>query len=140
MLNFVLTGLEVRAFVRDPAKVPAHLKDKVEVFKGNVLEPDSVNDAIEGTDAVVIALGTNNNLEATSDMSEGTKNIIEAMRAKGVKIMSVCLSAFLFYEPDKVPQRFHDLTKDHKRMYDAVKDSYLNYVAVFPPHIAGQYN
>ncbi|KAI8424749.1 hypothetical protein MSG28_006697 [Choristoneura fumiferana] len=134
----VKKGLEVRAFVRDPAKIPTHLKDKVEVFQGNVLEPDSVNDAVEGMDGVVITLGTRDNLEATSDMSEGTKNIIEAMRAKGVKVMSVCLSAFLFYEPDKVPPRFIELTKDHKRMYDALKDSYLNYVAVFSPHIADE--
>lgn len=63
-------GLSVRAFVRDPAKLPAHLADKVEVLQGNVLEPDSVHDAIEGVDAVVIALGTRNALEPTSDLSE----------------------------------------------------------------------
>ncbi|XP_063627742.1 flavin reductase (NADPH) [Cydia splendana] len=134
----VKKGLEVRAFVRTPSKLPANLKDKVEIFQGNVLEPDSVNDAIEDVDAVVIALGTNNQLEPTSDLSEGTKNIIEAMRAKGVKILSVCLSAYLLYEPDKVPPRFVDLNEDHKRMYQVVKDSGLNYVAVFPPHIADE--
>ncbi|XP_047994249.1 flavin reductase (NADPH) [Leguminivora glycinivorella] len=134
----VKKGLEVRAFVRTLSKLPANLKDKVEIFQGNVLEPDSVHDAVEDMDAVVIALGTNNQLEPTSDLSEGTKNIIEAMRAKGVKILSVCLSAFLFYEPDKVPPRFVDLNEDHKRMYQAVKDSGLDYVAVFPPHIADE--
>lgn len=134
----VKKGLEVRAFVRTASKVPEHLKDKVEIVVGNVLEPDSVHDAVEDMDAVVIALGTNNKLDPTSDLSEGTKNIIEAMRAKGVKILSVCLSAFLFYEPDKVPPRFVDLNEDHKRMYQAVKDSPLNYIAVFPPHIADE--
>lgn len=132
------TGLNVRAFVRDAAKLPENLKNQVEVFVGNVLEPDSVSDAVEGMDGVVIALGTNNCLDPTSDMSEGTKNIIDAMRAKNVKNISACLSAFLFYEPDKVPPRFVNLNEDHKRMYDALSESPLNYVAVFPPHIASK--
>lgn len=134
----VKKGLEVRAFVRDPAKVPEHLRDKVDVFKGNVLEPDSVADAVEGMDGVAIVLGTRNSLEPTSDMSEGTKNILDAMRAKNVKIVSACMSAFLFYEPDKVPPRFVDLNKDHQRMYDALKESPLNWIAVFPPHISDE--
>uniref|UniRef100_A0A2A4JH48 NAD(P)-binding domain-containing protein n=1 Tax=Heliothis virescens TaxID=7102 RepID=A0A2A4JH48_HELVI len=131
-------GISVRAFVRDEAKMPEALKDKVELFAGNVLEPDSVADAVDGMDGVVIALGTRNCLDATSDMSEGTKNIIDAMRAKNVKPVSACLSAFLFYEPAKVPPRFVDLNEDHKRMYEVLKDSPLNWIAVFPPHISDE--
>ncbi|XP_045452869.1 flavin reductase (NADPH) [Melitaea cinxia] len=129
-------GLEVRAFVRDPSLLPENLKSQVEIIKGDVLEPDSVTHAVEGTDGVVIALGTRGNLEPTSDMSEGTKNIIEAMRAKHVKNVSACISAFLFYEPEKVPPIFANVTKDHKRMYDELQESGLNWVAVFPPHIS----
>ncbi|XP_026743279.1 flavin reductase (NADPH) [Trichoplusia ni] len=136
----VKKGLSVRAFVRDEAKMPEHLRDKVELFPGNVLEPDSVADALEGVDGVVIALGTRNLLDekSASDMSEGTKNIIDSMRAKNVKIVSACLSAFLFYEPEKVPPRFVVLNEDHKRMYEALKESPLDYIAVFPPHIADE--
>ncbi|XP_046971458.1 flavin reductase (NADPH) [Vanessa cardui] len=129
-------GVSVRAVVRDPSKFPEDLKNKVEIFKGDVLEPDSVNQAVEGTDGVVIALGTRGSLEPTSDMSEGTKNIIEAMRAKHVKNVTACISAFLFYEPAKVPPRFVDITKDHKRMYEELQQSGLNWVAVFAPHIS----
>ncbi|CAH0728639.1 unnamed protein product, partial [Brenthis ino] len=134
----VKKGLEVRAFVRDPSKVPDELKSKIEIFKGDVLEPDSVVNAVEGMDGVVIALGTRENLEPTSDMSEGTKNILESMRAKHVKNVSACLSAFLFYEPEKVPPRFIPITKDHKRMFEEIKGSGLNWVAVFPPHISDE--
>ncbi|XP_049878216.1 flavin reductase (NADPH) isoform X2 [Pectinophora gossypiella] len=134
----VKKGLEVRAFVRDPARLPLHLHDKVDIYQGNVLEPDSVNEAVEGMDAVVICLGTGNNLEATSDMSEGTKNILDSMRGKNVKIVSACMSCFLLYEPDKVPPRFNAVNDDHKRMYQALKESPLNYIAVFPPHIADE--
>lgn len=91
-------------------------------------------------DAVVIALGTRNSLSPTSDLSEGTINIIDAMRAKSVKTVSACLSAFLFYEPDKVPPRFNDLNDDHKRMFEEIKNSGLDWIAVFPPHISGMYH
>lgn len=128
----------MRAFVRDPSKLPEDLKSKVEVFKGDVLEADSVTNAVEGTDAVVIALGTRGNLDPTSDMSEGTKNIVDAMRAKHVKAVSACISAFLFYDDDKVPERFIPLTKDHKRMYEELKGSGLNWITVFSPHISGK--
>ncbi|GBP78952.1 Flavin reductase [Eumeta japonica] len=134
----VKKGFQVRAFVRDPEKIPVNLKDKVEVFKGDVLEPDSVIDAIEGMEGVINILGTRNKLEPTSDLSEGTKNIIEGMRAHGVKVISACMSAFLFYEPEKVPPRFVDLNEDHKRMYEVVKDSGLDWIAVFPPHISDE--
>ncbi|CAK1583963.1 unnamed protein product [Parnassius mnemosyne] len=132
----VKKDLQVRAFLRDPAKLSDHLKDKVEVFKGDVLEPDSVANAVEGNDGVVVTLGTRNCLDPTSDLSEGLKNILEAMRAKNVKNITVCMSAFLFYEPDKVPEKFVPLNDDHKRMYEALKESGLNWVAVFPPHIS----
>lgn len=134
----VKKGLNVRAFVRDPSKIPEDLRDKIEVFPGNVLEPDSVADAIEGMDGVVICLGTNNSLDPTTDLSEGTKNIIDSMRQYKVKVVSACLSAFLFYEPSKVPPRFVDLNEDHKRMYEALSESGLDYIAVYPPHIGNE--
>lgn len=134
----VKKGYEVRAFVRDADKIPDSLKGKLEIFEGNVLEIDSVMNSVEGMDAVIVALGTRNSLEATTDMSEGLRNIIEAMRAKNVKNVSVCLSAFLFYEPDKVPPRFSDLNDDHKRMYEVLSESGLNWIAVYPPHIADE--
>ncbi|XP_072929656.1 flavin reductase (NADPH) [Epargyreus clarus] len=134
----VKKGLEVRAFVRDPSKLPEELKEKVEIFKGDVLEPDSVANAVEGTDGVVVALGTRSNLDPTSDMSEGMKHIVDAMRAKNVKPVSVCISAFLFYEPEKLPPRFVDITNDHKRMHQELSESGLNWVAVWPPHISDE--
>lgn len=134
----VQKGLEVRAFLRDPSLLPNHLKEKVEVLEGNVLEPDSVFEAVDGVDGVVIVIGTRNKLDPTTDLSEGTKNIIEAMRAKNVKTVSACMSAFLFYEPDKVPPRFVDLNEDHKRMHEALVESGLNWISVFPPHISDE--
>lgn len=131
------TGLNVRAFVRDPCKLPDDLRNSVEVVKGNVLNYNEVLNAIKNVTAVVIVLGTRNDLKPTTELSEGTANILKAMKELGVEIISACLSAFLFYEPDKIPPMFKDLNADHQRMYDLIKASGLKYIAVCPPHITG---
>lgn len=108
MLSYFLTlfsyfvGLNVRAFVRDPNRLPDHLRNSVEVVKGNVLHYSDVLRAVTDATAVVVALGTNDSLEPTTALSEGTKNILTAMKAQNVEIISICLSAFLFMEPEKV--------------------------------------
>lgn len=118
--------------------MPAEFKDKVEIVKGDVLNQADVDKTVEGTDAVIIVLGTRNKTEATTMMSEGTKNIMQAMKNKGLKKFSACMSSFLFMQPEMVPKVFHDLNADHKRMLDAIKESDLDYRAVLPPHIASK--
>ncbi|XP_018579383.1 flavin reductase (NADPH) [Anoplophora glabripennis] len=134
----VQKGLNVRAFVRDPSKLPDHLRNSVEVVQGNVLEYKDVLNAIRGVTGVVVVLGTGTVLTPTTDLSEGMKNIVKAMKELNVEIVSVCLSAFLFFEPEKVPPMFRDVTADHQREYDVLKESGLKYIAVFPPHITDQ--
>lgn len=94
--------------------------------------------AIKNVSAVVVVLGTGNDLNPTNIMSEGMKNIVKAMKELNVEIVSVCLSAFLFYDINKIPQIFRDVTADHRRMFDILKSSELKYIACFPPHISGK--
>lgn len=96
-----------------------------------------MKNTLNGVNAVSVILGTRNDLSPTTVMSEGMKNIVKAMKECNVGIVSVCLSAFLFYEEDKVPARFQEVNADHMRMFKVVNTSGLNYIAVFPPHIAG---
>lgn len=123
--------------MRDPTKLPDHLRNSVEVVKGDVLEYKDVLNAVRGVSAVVVVLGTRNDLSPTTVMSDGMRNIVNAMKECNVEIVSVCLSAFLFYEIEKVPPMFHEVNADHKRMYDVLQSSGLKYIACFPPHIAG---
>ncbi|XP_014218541.1 flavin reductase (NADPH) [Copidosoma floridanum] len=131
----VKAGLKTRAFVRDENKVPEHLKDKVEIFVGDVTNAEQVSHAVSDMDGVVVVLGTRNDLKPTTVLSDGMKNIISAMKKHNVQIVSVCLSAFLFREPEKVPVIFKDLNADHQRMFDLVKACGLNWIACLPPHI-----
>ncbi|XP_076314450.1 flavin reductase (NADPH)-like isoform X2 [Tachypleus tridentatus] len=130
-------GFEVTAFLRDPTKLPPDVKPNI-VIKGDVLNTDDVNKAVEGQDGVVIVLGTRNDLSPTTVMSEGTRNIVQAMKMYNVLRVTCCMSAFLFWERDKVPPRLVPLTEDHERMMNVLKESDREWVALFPPHITNE--
>ncbi|XP_011170556.1 flavin reductase (NADPH) [Solenopsis invicta] len=128
-------GLEVKAFVRDKTKIPEDLKDKVEAVVGDVTNAEDVANAVAGTDAVVVVLGTRRSLSPTTALSQGMQNIIDAMKAHNVELISVCLSEFLFHDFEKTPAIYKNVTKEHQRMYDITKSSGLKWVAIFPPYI-----
>lgn len=129
-------GYEVTVLVRDPARLPAGKSVKVVV--GDVLRQETVDEAVQGQDAVVVVLGTRNDLGPTTVMSDGVKNILTAMGKYGIKRISCCLSSFLFWERAKVPQNMLPVTEDHDRMFQALKASDREWVAVLPPHIADE--
>lgn len=130
----VKAGYEVTAYVRDKAKLGS-LSPQC-VIEGDVLQKENVADAVKGHDAVIIVLGTRNDLSPTTVMSDGTKNILEAMKIHNVTRVSCCISSFLFWEREKVPKPYIPVTEDHERMLDALKACDREWVAVLPPHIA----
>lgn len=131
----VAAGYNVTVLVRDPSRLPEDHKAS-RVVVGDVLNKDDVKKTMEGQDAVIIILGTRNDLSPTTVMSEGTKNILEAMKARGIRKVVGCMSAFLLWDRSKVPPRLIDVTEDHDRMFTVLKTSGLDYVAIMPPHIA----
>lgn len=132
----VKKGMNVRVFVRDTTKIPEDIKDKVDAVVGDVTNINDVSKALIDRDAVIVALGTRNDLRPTTVLSQGMRNIIEAMKMHNVELVSVCLSAFLFYKPDAVPLIFRDLNVEHQRMLDILKESGLKWIAILPPNIA----
>lgn len=56
------SGLEVRTLMRDPSRMPEELRNQVEVFEGDVLIKEDVDKVVEGRDAIVVTLGTRNDL------------------------------------------------------------------------------
>ena len=61
-LKFLVTGLEVRALLRDPTRLPETYRGKVEIIQGTVTVESDVEKTVEGRDAVVVTLGTRNDL------------------------------------------------------------------------------
>ncbi|XP_037953131.1 flavin reductase (NADPH)-like [Teleopsis dalmanni] len=131
-------ALSVRLLYRTEKTVPERFKGKVELVQGNVCNLDDCKRVIKGVDGVCVILGTRNKLDATTELSEGTANIIAAMKANNVRRFSIVMSTFLLRPISEVPAVFHKLNEEHQRMLDLTKASELEYVAVMPPHIADE--
>lgn len=56
------SGLQVRALLRDPNRLPEKYHSQVEIIQGDVLVQTDVEKTVEGQDGVVVALGTRNDL------------------------------------------------------------------------------
>ncbi|KAG8257362.1 hypothetical protein J6590_052231 [Homalodisca vitripennis] len=131
-------GVKIRALIRDLSKLPTEYEGKIDIVQGDVLNVEDVKKTLEGQDAVIVVLGTRNDLGPTTVMSEGLKNILAGMKALNINVVSVCLSAFLFRKPEEVPPMFHEVNADHMRMFNEMKASDLQWIAVYAPHIADE--
>lgn len=85
----VTAGHRVTVVARNPTAVTAA---DIRVVPGDVLVPDGWQEAIAGQDAVVSCLGSTHRKVPTTVYSEGTANILDAMRAAGVRRI-LCLSS-----------------------------------------------
>ena len=77
-------GHEVTALARDPARLRIN-HPRLTVVQGDVLDAAAVDRAVQGQEAVLSALGHNKYFYPTRILSEGTRNIVRAMEAHGVR-------------------------------------------------------
>jgi putative NADH-flavin reductase len=76
-------GFAVTALVRDPARL-AIVHPRLTVVCGDVLDKSSVDAAVRGQEAVISALGHKRYYPPNRILSEGTRNLLEAMETHGV--------------------------------------------------------
>lgn len=79
-------GHTITAFTRDKAKLNNVGHKNLKICEGDVLDDKAVEDAIDGQDAVICALGAG---RKGNIRSEGTFHIIQAMKKTGVKRLIV---------------------------------------------------
>lgn len=77
-------GYEVNAFVRNPEKMDI-TNEKLTLITGDVTNSENVDQAVEGSDGVVVALGASPDMQADVVMEKGTQNIMNAMKKHSVK-------------------------------------------------------
>lgn len=82
-------GHQVTAFSRHPEKLNLR-QENLQLFAGDVMDVATVEEAIQGQDAVVCVLGSGKKLSGNV-RSEGTRNIIQAMEKTGVRRL-ICQS------------------------------------------------
>jgi putative NADH-flavin reductase len=84
-------GHEVTAFVRDPARLDI-THEHLSVVQGDIKDKESIERALANpVDAVVCALGIFN-FSPSSELSDGTKRLIDVMEKRGVRRLAVVTS------------------------------------------------
>ncbi len=81
-------GHVVTAFVRDPSRLIIE-DERLNFVVGDVFDPNSVAQAVEGQDAVICALGAGSDLKKTTVRTTGTIHIINGMQKNNVKRLLV---------------------------------------------------
>jgi putative NADH-flavin reductase len=97
-------GDKVTALARDAAAL-AGVAGRVDVVEGDVLDPDAVARAVAGADVVISALGIGMHRYATTVYSQGTANILDAMRTEGTgRLLVVSTSSLEVPSPRRVTE------------------------------------
>jgi nucleoside-diphosphate-sugar epimerase len=84
-------GHDVTAFTRHPDAFPA-FEGSLHIVGGDVLDPDAVDTAVAGRDAIVSTLGVPFGRQPVSVYSTGVTNMLDAMGRHGGKRL-ICVSS-----------------------------------------------
>jgi len=131
-------GHHVTAFVRNPSRMAIE-HDRIALVTGDAFDPASVAEAIQGQDAVVCALGSSD-LKKTTIRTEGTANIIKAMKEQGIQRFLVVTSMGTgdSWDTLSLVNKFLYATllkssrEDHEAQEAAVKESELDWTIIRP--------
>ena len=132
-------GHDVTAFVRAPNKLGA-LRDRVQVVHGDVLDGGAVSDAVDGQEAVLVALAGGGTKAAEQVNAQGTLNVIRSMQRYSARRL-VVLSAGgtqpgrdpnlpWFFERIVKPLFLKNVLADLRRMEISVRQSELDWTLV----------
>ncbi|MFI7679768.1 NAD(P)-dependent oxidoreductase [Actinophytocola sp. NPDC049390] len=95
---------KVTALARKPEAL-AEFGDEITVVGGDVLDPVAVAEAVDGAEVVVSGLGIGMHRHATTVYSQGTANIVAAMRNAGMSRLLVVSTSSL-----ELPRRLTERT------------------------------
>jgi len=87
-------GHEITAVVRDPARLPAELRQRADVVTADVMDPDAITPAVTGRDAVLSAMGPRGT-GPTTVCSGSTRAILTAMERAGARRLLMISAAGL---------------------------------------------
>jgi putative NADH-flavin reductase len=137
-------GHEVTALVRDPGKLTvddAHLR----LLTGDATDPTVVDEATDGQDAVLCALGTRSpaSLLTCDLMHASMRALVPAMEGRGVRRL-ILLSALGVGESARHAPRalrlafrtlFREVGRDKAAAEEHVRASGLEWTVVYPPSL-----
>jgi putative NADH-flavin reductase len=136
----VSAGHNISAMARSPESISLS-SETLRIIKGDILDKNALEEAVTGQDAVCITIGSKPTLKQVSVFSEGTINVIEAMKKHSRKVL-LCITGigagdsrghggFLY---DKVfnPLLLGRMYADKDRQEEIVRNSGLEWTIVRP--------
>ena len=100
--ELVARDIPVRALVRDLEKARSILPEAVDLVQGDVLKPETLSAALGDSTVLLCATGAAPSFNPTEPYKvdyEGTKNLVDAAKAKGIEhftfVSSLCTSKLL---------------------------------------------
>jgi putative NADH-flavin reductase len=141
LLEQALTaGHAVAALVRNPQTL-ATQHDQLRILKGDILDSNSVELAMAGQEAVCCTIGVKVPWIQVTVFSEGTKNLLQAMKKTGVKRL-VCVTGIgagdskghggFFYDSIFLPTLLRTIYADKDRQESLIKASNVDWTIVRP--------
>ena len=142
--QLIIQGLEkghqVTALVRDPRKVKI-THPSLQILKGDVLQPHTLQKAFKGQEAVLSSLGHKKFFIPTSILSRGTQNIVSAMQVHGIRRL-ICITALgindsrfrlgLYYTLFVHPFILYFYFRDKEKQERLILDSDLDWTIIRP--------
>ncbi|MGI5168809.1 NAD(P)-dependent oxidoreductase [Spirillospora sp. CA-253888] len=140
-------GHTVTAVVRDPARLPAGLRDSIEVVRADVMDPGAIEAAVKGRDAVITAMGSREGNKPTTVCADSVRSIMTAMEAAGTRRLLMVSASGLATDSGDAPfvryvvkplivqkmlkHAFADMTEAERR----VRAGGLDWTIVRPPQL-----
>jgi len=140
--ELVQRQIPVRALVRDLEKAKGILPDQAELVVGDVLQPESLAQAIGDSTVLLCATGAKPSFDPTEPYQvdyEGTKNLVDVAKANGIEhfvlVTSLCVSQF--FHPLNL---FWLILVWKKQAEEYLKKSGLTYTIVRPGGLTNDEN
>jgi putative NADH-flavin reductase len=137
-------GHEITAFVRDESKLRI-MDPRVQVLCGDALKYEDVENALQGSDAVLSTLGPKGKPAVMA--AESTRNIVNAMEKYGVKRLILVSVAGIAVPEDKRGKNIvdsllklflKDVFNDREEQLRVLSSSKVDWVAVRVPRLTGE--
>ncbi|MBX9255104.1 SDR family oxidoreductase [Desmonostoc muscorum CCALA 125] len=140
--ELVARNIPVIALVRDIEKARGILSPEAELVVGDVLQPETLTAALGDSTVVLVATGAKPSFDPTGPYKvdfEGTKNLVDAAKAKGIEhfvfVSSLCTS--LLFHPLNL---FWLILVWKKQAEEYIQKSGLTYTIVRPGGLKNEDN
>lgn len=142
-------GHEVVVLTRNPARMTLQ-HERLKLVKGNIQDAASVDQVMQGVEAVLSSLGANNK-EQPFSISKGFDNILNSMEQQNVRRLIMSVGAVIFDPLDRpqIPNHlFHfiwvnfqkNVYEDMLQVVEKVRASNLDWTIVRVPYLTERFS